>query len=132
MVLKDGNYFTKGADGTFTALTDLAAVNSTLASFGGDATELKGGMMYYAIPIEHLNPAGITVNGDTRTVPEGKYGVVRNHHYVLTINTVDKAGVGVFDPDTQIVPTDEDKDLYYLGVKVNILSWKIVSQSVNL
>lgn len=43
--------------------------------------------MYYNIPIEHLNNAGVAEN---ETIPEAKYGVVRNHHYVVTIDKLEK------------------------------------------
>ena len=85
--------------------------------------------MYYNIPIEHLNNGAITANG---TIPEAKYGVVRNHHYVVTIDNLEKIGKGIFDEDERIVPGDPDGDTYYVGAKINILSWKIVSQNVEL
>ena len=33
---------------------------------------------------------------------------------------------------TQISGDDPDGDIYYVGAKINILSWKIVSQDVEL
>ena len=85
--------------------------------------------MYYNIPIEHLNN-GDVANG---TIPEAKYGVVRNHHYVVTIDKLENIGKGIFDEDEKIVPgEDPDGDTYYVGAKINILSWKIVSQNVEL
>lgn len=91
----------------------------------------KGGRMYYNIPIEHLNNAEITGEGENRVIPEGKYGVVRNHWYQITINKLEHLGKGIYDPEEVIVPDDED-DKYYLGADIKILSWKIVSQGVEL
>ncbi len=86
--------------------------------------------MYYNIPIEHLNNGNVAEDG---TIPEAKYGVVRNHHYVVTIDKLEKIGKGIFDEDEKIVPDrDPDNDTYYVGAKINILSWKIVSQNVEL
>lgn len=89
----------------------------------------KGGLMYYNIPIEHLNNTE-RVDGK---IPEGKYGVVRNHYYKVTINKLENIGKGIFDPDEVIVPgPDDDKETYYVGADIKILSWKIVSQTVDL
>lgn len=105
------------------------SVNTNLATESADAIGYTGGLMYYNIPIEHLNNSAIE-NG---VIPEAKYGVVRNHHYVVTINKLENIGKGIFDPNEVIVPgKDDDKDTYYVGANINILSWKIVSQSVEL
>lgn len=101
-----------------------------MATASADATAYNGGLMYYNIPIEHLNNGAITENG---IIPEAKYGVVRNHHYVVTVDKLEKIGKGIFDGDEKIVPGDDpDGDIYYVGAKINILSWKIVSQNVEL
>lgn len=105
------------------------SVNTDLATESADAIGYRGGLMYYNIPIEHLNNSAIE-NG---VIPEAKYGVVRNHHYVVTINKLENIGKGIFDPNEVIVPgKDDDKDTYYVGANINILSWKIVSQGVEL
>ena len=105
------------------------SVNTDLATESADAIGYRGGLMYYNIPIEHLNNSAIE-NG---VIPEAKYGVVRNHHYVVTINKLENIGKGIFDPNEEIVPgKDDDKDTYYVGANINILSWKIVSQGVEL
>lgn len=105
------------------------SVNTDLVTEFADAIGYRGGLMYYNIPIEHLNNSAIE-NG---VIPEAKYGVVRNHHYVVTINKLENIGKGIFDPNEVIVPgEDDDKDTYYVGANINILSWKIVSQGVEL
>lgn len=116
-----------GSDSTPQIITDL---NEYLAAASVDAIAYNGGLMYYNIPIEHLNNGDVAVDG---TIPEAKYGVVRNHHYVVTIDKLENIGKGIFDEDEKIVPGDDpDDDTYYVGAKINILSWKIVSQNVNL
>lgn len=103
----------------------LAECNSNATSIG-----YENGNMYYNIPIEHLNESDVDENGN---IPEANYGVVRNHHYVVTINKLEKIGKGIFKSDEVIVPgKDDDKDAYYVGANINILSWKIVNQSVEL
>ncbi|WP_333698581.1 Mfa1 family fimbria major subunit [Bacteroides congonensis] len=117
-------------DGSNSSEQIIAALNDDLAAASADATAYNGGLMYYNIPIEHLNNSDVAENG---TIPEAKYGVVRNHHYVVTIDKLEKIGKGIFDEDEKIVPDrDPDNDTYYVGAKINILSWKIVSQNVEL
>ena len=41
-------------------------------------------------------------------------------------------GHGIDDPDEPIIPNDETDTNYYIGANVNILSWRIVNQSVRL
>ena len=115
-------------DGSNCSDQTITALNDDLASASADAIAYNGGLMYYNIPVEHLNNGDVAENG---TIPEAKYGVVRNHHYVVTIDKLEKIGRGIFDGNEKIVPGD-DPDAYYVGAKINILSWKNVSQNVEL
>ena len=121
------------AEGGYKALTIAEAAayaNTELAKLSGeyDIDGFKNGMMYYSIPVEHLlGSKGLTANET-----EGVYGVVRNHWYQLGINSVQGLGKGIFNPDKDIVPGKPDPDHYALGANINILSWKIVQQSVDL
>lgn len=110
---------------------DIATI---LANASANATGYNGGLMYYNVPIQHYNNADIKVDEQTgaKEYPEGKYGVVRNHLYSLSIDRLENPGKGIFDPDETIVPNEEDEKFYYVGARINILSWKIVNQSVDL
>lgn len=97
----------------------------------------KDGMMYYNIPIAHLNtPKYDKETGDLITWQEGSFGVVRNHSYEVNINSVKRLGQGVFNPDDNEDPIKPDPDPkdpnWYLGATINILSWRIVPNDVNL
>ena len=121
--------YSKGDDNQMTLITSLENINADLSTESADAIGYKGGEMYYNIPIEHLNNS--VVSGGS--IPEAKYGVVRNHHYVVTVNKLENVGKGIFDPEEVIIPgKDDDGDIYYVGANINILSWKIISQSVDL
>ena len=116
--------YTAFVDADYTSLNSiLAAFNKTNVAIG-----YKGGLMYYNIPIEHLNP----IEPNQGSVEEANYGVVRNHYYKVTVNTLENVGKGIYDPDEDIVPGDEDDERYYLGASIQILSWKIVEQGVDL
>lgn len=113
--------------------TAVDQANDVLAGFNATngAVAYKGGLMYYNIPIQHFNNDDNDAEGN---VPEAKYGIVRNHVYVLDITSIKGLGTGIYEPEEEIVPDDpfdEDK-LYQVGANINILSWKVVNQNVEL
>lgn len=122
--------YTKNADGNgYTSVADnatvISALNTSLAKVEG-ATGYKDGQMYYNIPIEHHYEAS------GKALEEGEYGVVRNHFYQLTVNSIKRLGHGVYDPTKDIIPDEEEDPKYYVGAHINILSWKVVKQNVEL
>lgn len=137
VVLKEGVklYERSGQEGsyTYTEMTNFSTVENNLKKEFDGAVGYDSGLMYYNIPIEHLNETNKT-NGVYDGIKEGNYGVVRNHHYYVTINKLEKIGKGIYNPNEVIVPggDDDDKDTYYVGATIHILSWKIVSQNVEL
>jgi len=135
-------------EATATDITDLAKeLNDAFASqFAKERSTAKAdanyvlayhynsGMMYYNIPIEHLRnqtTAGVYTDGAV-DVEEGEYGVVRNHYYKINVNTISKLGAAVHDATEEIVPDADENVTYCVGATINILSWKIVNQNVNL
>lgn len=108
---------------------DLAAITASVRT-----RAFNGGAMYYNIPVAHMNTKTYDAYGDLATWYEGSFGVVRNHTYEITINSVKRLGQGVFDPDSEeIVPDPDPKDPnWFLGATINVLSWKIVSSVVDL
>ena len=90
-----------------------------------------GGAMYYTIPIEHMG--ALNANSDVKPYATlGYYGVVRNFWYVITLKNLSRFGHGVFSPAEKIIPDAPEEDNYLLGAKINILSWKVLNQSVNM
>lgn len=85
------------------------------------------GRMYYCVPIEHLN----NIPSESSTAVVGSYGVVRNHWYKLTLETISGLGTAVYDPNEEIIP-NYDPETYYVAAELNILSWHMVNQSVKL
>jgi hypothetical protein len=112
-----------------------AEINAQLAKFNAnsDAIGYRDGDMYYYIPIEHLNNAANTINeyNQVTAVPEGKYGLVRNHWYQLSITDITAPGTGVWEPEEPIVPNPETI-LYSLSARLHVLAWKIVKQDAYL
>lgn len=100
----------------------------------------KDGESYYIARIKHFgdtdtpwNEGDATYgddNDDNNTKYLGRYGVLRNNWYELTIGSV--SGPGTPDIPT-IKPTEPDDESYkYISVSVKILSWAKRSQDVNL
>ena len=96
----------------------------------------KEGVSYYIARIKHfgddLTPwkeGDATYNGDNQKWL-GRYGVLRNNWYDLTINSISGPGY----PDVpEVKPTDpDDEDTKYISVSVKILDWAKRSQNVDL
>lgn len=92
------------------------AVTSALNTLG-EAWYWNQGKAYYFVTIEHFG------------TPDCLYGVVRNHIYDITIQSVTGLGTPVADPDEDIVPEkpvgDEES---HVAAQIKVLKWKIVKQ----
>ena len=121
--IKSGDNYTKDTKGLLAARLTALAV---------EAEYYKEGMMHYVIPIEHLANGKFAFVNNIPTLNEADYGVVRNHFYNLTINKIENLGTSVYDPNEDIIKPTIDNTLYFIGASINILSWKIVNQGVNL
>ncbi len=127
--------YTEIKDGT----EALKKVLDTFFSMGDNNGEYqaigyKGGAMFYTVPVEHLiakNENSVKYAVDF----EGNYGVVRNHVYKINVNSVTKIGHGIFTPGEggeELIPENPNDDRFNLGAVINVLSWKVVSQDVDL
>ena len=105
--------------------TDIYTVNKFLLEKQNLAWVWKDGKCYYFKNIEHFGPN----NTDSGKMNFDE-GVVRNHIYDLTLNSVKGVGVPVYNPDEDIIPEIPQDDLFYLSATINILKWKIVKQTV--
>ena len=142
---------TGGADKVFT-FTDLfageteSATNNLNTKLGlGTIIKYTGGIAYYPIRIKHfgddLTPwdkAKVTnpkkPYGDPADEKKylGRFGVLRNNWYNITVNSIKNVGSAVvpevdFDKDNK---TDEIEQ--YISVRINVLSWAKRNQSENL
>ena len=112
----------KGENST-TAVTETDAEKFLNESpYTQNLTGYKNGACYYQVPIEHLSS----------TAEKKFYGVVRNHSYQLTITDITDIGGAVFDPDKILPPIPGKETNYYMKAKLNVLAWKVVTQSAVL
>lgn len=140
----DASTTTPGASDIFNSIKD----------YFGNIAVYENGIAYYPVLIKHFgddltpwntNEYGDAVNapvsstkidkiypGDTNKQDNnylGRYGVVRNNWYELTVNNVKKLGKpGINTPGD----TPDDKLDSYISVSINILSWAKRSQDVDL
>ena len=121
-VLKTGvKVYKKKSDGSFETTDSNDDLNRTLAE--SPVQVRKDGMTYYYTPIRHL--------AQNKT-EMGYYGVVRNHSYRITINTMSGFGTPVYNPDEVIDPVIPKDTETYLAARINVLSWRVVPSSVDL
>ena len=105
--------------------TDAAVGLSTFA----------GGVSYYIARVKHFNeltpwvPGNKTYDGNNANWL-GRYGVLRNNWYELSVSSVSGPGY----PDVpKVNPTDpDDVNDQYINVEVKILDWAKRSQSIEL
>ena len=104
----------------------------------GDIHQYVDGLAYYSIPIKHFgndltpwNNTSATIgdpyDGNNETKYLGRYGVLRNNWYDISISAIRNVGSPVV-PET--VTPDEVKN--YIAVRINVLSWAKRSQSEEL
>lgn len=85
----------------------------------------SNGMTYYIVDIKHLGTAGKTA----------EYGVVRNHVYQIDINSITGYGSPVYNSMSNIITPPEypiEDEASYVAARINVLSWKVVKQGVNI
>ena len=119
-----------------------ATVSSTVSAKLGEIIAYTCGTSYYIARIKHFNElthwnAGEpTYTGSSLTAEQsntkylGRYGVLRNNWYYLTVDKVSNPGSPTVPTITPNAPDDENN--YYISVSVKILDWAKRSQSVDL
>lgn len=121
-VLKAGvKVFKKKSGDSFETTDSNDELNALLAQ--SPVQVRKDGMTYYYTPIRHL--------AQNKT-EMGYYGVVRNHSYRITINTISGFGTPVYNPDEIIDPVIPKDTETFLAARINVLSWRVVTSSVDL
>lgn len=132
------------ADETF-AGTFTTNLNNALPNI----VRYKGGVAYYAVRIKHFGDTdtpwnkegqGVTAGGNSLIYPNpsagasdgwflGRYGVVRNNWYDISVNKIQTLG----DATIPAFTNDPDDVLEnYISVSINVLSWSKHTQGADL
>lgn len=113
----------------------LGFKNATETDATVGLSTFESGVSYYIARVKHFNEltpwkAGDATYADNNINWLGRYGVLRNNWYELTVNSVSGPGY----PDIpKVKPTDpDDENSQYINVSVKILDWAKRSQSVDL
>ena len=143
-ILKEANVQHNGAN---VAPEEIKAINEKLGLKAATETDpivgiatYASGESYYIARIKHFgndltpwNEGDLTYGDNDATQNNkylGRYGVLRNNWYELTVHSV--SGPGTPDVPT-IKPTDPDDENYkYISVSVKILDWAKRTQNVDL
>lgn len=106
-------------EGVIGISSDISVDTNTESEIAGLEKPLwwNGGKCYFYVPIEHL---------------EGKYGIIRNHWYLLDVTSISGLGTPVADPTEPIIPDVIEEQTYYVAAQIHILKWKMISQSISL
>ena len=136
---KAGNRLLKASNITVTGYTlqeaDVTAINNKLGlSEGNGISTYESGDSYYIARIKHfgdaLTPWSSGDYGSNNLAYLGRYGMLRNNWYELTVGKV--SGPGYPDVPKVKPNTPDDEDDKYINVSVKILDWAKRSQSVDL
>ena len=86
----------------------------------------KNGETFYYVDIKHL--------GAPNSLAE--YGVVRNHIYNIVINSIGGYGSPIYVGTSNLVtpgyPDTPDAEETFVSAQINILSWRLVNQQVDI
>lgn len=133
---KDATY-----GGTKTGADIVKEINDKLGLKAGRPEEMVGintyleGATYYIARVKHFGDAKTPWNSgesysDNNDKYLGRYGMLRNNWYELTVGNVYGPGYPGVPPVDPTLPDDENEK--YLSVSVKILSWAKRSQKVDL
>lgn len=116
---------------------NITAINTQLGLKESEKVGIStyaGGESYYIARIKHFGDD--LTKWESGTYDEnnleylGRYGVLRNNWYELTVNSVSGPG---YPSVPEVKPnTPDDEDDKYISVSVKILDWAKRSQSVDL
>ena len=97
------------------------AMNNALKSVPSAVLYTNGETFYY-VDIKHLGAAGKLA----------EFGIVRNHAYNITINSIKGYGSPVYIGNAFLEYPETPEQNTYVSAKINILSWRLVNQEVNI
>lgn len=107
-----------------TGETYVVATDAANTAYGAhNAVIYKDGMTYYWTSVKHLGAAD----------KDGEFGMVRNHFYQVDVTKITGFGTAVYNPDNEFVPvTPDEEPMTYLAARINVLSWRVVANGVEL
>ncbi len=120
-------------NGRWVAVTDdnISVVNEKLFIYAGQAKHYNNREAFFYVPIKHNNATGTDNKIPEKNVPTGNYGIVRNHSYQITINSIGGLAIGIH-ANEKLLPDPNSVQDYYINTSMNVLAWHVMGQSVDL
>ena len=112
----DKVWYVIDAEGKFVVIEN-DDVNDQLITNIKPALLYADGMTYYFTDIKHLG---------------GNYGVVRNHVYDMNIKSITGYGTPISSDNVIVEPTEPEDHSTFVAAEINILSWRVVSNDIDL
>ena len=107
-------------------VNSVDATNDYLKTYVQPGILYKNGETFYYVDIKHLGAPSSTA----------EYGIVRNHIYNIIINSIGGYGSPIYIGHSNLItpgyPEVPDAEESYVSAKINILSWRLVSQEVDI
>lgn len=109
------------------------ATNDYLKNYVEPGILYKNGETFYYVDIKHL---GKRLPGAADQAVIAEYGVVRNHIYNIIINSIGGYGSPVYIGYSNLItpeyPDTPDAEESFVSAQINILSWRLVDQLVDI
>lgn len=108
------------------SLADVEIINTYLKEKFGYAEKYDNGKCYFVVPIQHKNYKTETA-ADKQ--PEGAFGIVRNHHYTITLKGLSGVGYGVADQNSYLLNVGYNASAPQYNIQINssINNWSEIS-----
>lgn len=132
IALKDEVTIVYDADGNVKEKDELITELTTGLS---EYTVYVDGYCYYSIPIRHFTDSEVSLTNSTeinKNSQLGRYGIVRNHVYNVNINSIKALGKPVTDNTPEVPDKPDDKFEFLMDASINVLSWAVRNQNVDL
>ena len=122
----EGDAVTDASDAVKTAITKALTDNPPTVYYKG--------YCYYVVPIRHFAKDEVAdyTGGEYQPNHLGRYGIVRNNYYQITINDITQPGEPITDPTVDPSTDKDDETNYWINVSIKVLSWKVRTQEVIL
>lgn len=109
---------------------DKDKLNKALATECGYCEKFDKGKCYFIFPIKNVTSETLS---ETET---GKFGLVRNHQYNITINSINGIGTGLVDLQS-FIPlkysySGQSSSAYKVNANVSVNEWQDVNQIVDI
>ena len=143
----NGLMYKSGPDAEAVEITEdnIKDINKKLYEICGLSYAYTKGYAFFNIPIEHIAKGNTTSEAldekgnriEVGNPVAGSYGIVRNHHYNLTVSgwaelSFATLGTGVYDPEKPVVPPTDPSDKIAVKAEMRVLTWRLVPQNVTL